>query len=80
MELHYLCVDRFNTVEQSRNQTEGDLFCRELRKLDTSWWELPPEWPEHAIWCETITGCIDPKIRIDREVGFTEDGGCYARQ
>lgn len=77
MELDYLDVDRFNTVKRSSNQFEEDLFCQELRKLGASWWALPPEWPEYTIWCETITACIDPKIRIGREVGFTKDGGVW---
>ncbi|RDL37643.1 uncharacterized protein BP5553_05076 [Venustampulla echinocandica] len=75
VELSSIGVDRFQDTERSLNQTEEDEFCTRLRMCGASFWSLPPRWPEHINWCESIDHCVEPDINVNLTTAFPKSGG-----
>lgn len=77
VEMSSLCVDRFQDSDRSPNQSDEDDFCAQLRAFGASFWQLPPRWPEHVNWCETIDACVEPTMKVNFEVGYPTTGGIW---
>jgi len=77
VELSSIGVDRFQDTERSLSQAEEDAFCARLRTYGASFWSLPPRWPDHVNWCETIDFCVEPDIKVNLTLGFPESGGVW---
>lgn len=75
VEMSSLGVDRFQDSERALEQADEDAFCTRLRAYGASFWELPPQWPEHVNWCEAIDDCVPPAKKVNFEVGFPTSGG-----
>lgn len=77
IEMSSLDVDRFRDTARALEQADEDAFCARLRMYGASFWELPPRWPEHINWCETIDACVEPTKKVGLEVGFPASGGVW---
>ncbi|KAI1087169.1 hypothetical protein F5B19DRAFT_88045 [Rostrohypoxylon terebratum] len=77
VEMLSLGIDRFRDTDRALEQADEDAFCARLRTYGASFWQLPPQWPEHVNWCEAIDFCVDPTKKVSLEVGFPASGGVW---
>ncbi|KAI0468143.1 hypothetical protein F4859DRAFT_491713 [Xylaria cf. heliscus] len=76
VEMSSLAIDRFQDTPRALDQADEDAFCARLRMHGASFWQLPPEWPENVVWCESID-CVEPTKKVSLEVGFPASGGVW---
>ncbi|KAI0378817.1 hypothetical protein F5Y04DRAFT_140972 [Hypomontagnella monticulosa] len=77
VELSSLDIDRFRDTARALSQADEDAFCARLRMHGASFWELPPQWPEHVHWCDAMDACVQPTKKVSLEVGFPTSGGVW---
>ncbi|KAI0098548.1 hypothetical protein GGR51DRAFT_538162 [Nemania sp. FL0031] len=77
VEMSFLAIDRFQDTPRALEQADEDAFCARLRMHGASFWTLPPQWPEHVIWCEAVDDCVEPTKKVSLEVGFPASGGMW---
>ncbi|KAI1119025.1 hypothetical protein F5Y14DRAFT_119216 [Nemania sp. NC0429] len=77
MEMAYLGIDRFQDTARATEQADEDAFCTRLRMHGASFWQLPPQWPEHMNGCEDIAICAEPTKWVSLVVGFPASGGVW---
>ncbi|KAI1171748.1 hypothetical protein F4777DRAFT_564443 [Nemania sp. FL0916] len=77
VEMSFLGIDRFRDTARAPEQADEDAFCARLRMYGASFWQLPPQWPEHVNWCEDIDVCVAPTKKVSLEVGFPTSGGVW---
>ncbi|KAI1748065.1 hypothetical protein F4782DRAFT_518549 [Xylaria castorea] len=75
VEMSSLAIDRFQDTARALEQADEDAFCTRLRMHGASFWQLPPQWPEHVNWCEAVDDCVKPTKKVSLEVGFPASGG-----
>ncbi|KAI0814162.1 hypothetical protein GGR55DRAFT_687129 [Xylaria sp. FL0064] len=72
-----LTIDRFQDTARALEQADEDAFCARLRMHGASFWQLPPQWPEHYNWCEAVDYCVEPTKKVSLEVCFPASGGVW---
>ena len=77
VEMSSLAIDRFQDTPRALEQADEDAFCTRLRMYGASFWQLPPQWPEHINWCEAVDDWVKPKKKVSLEVGFPSSGGVW---
>ncbi|KAI1124881.1 hypothetical protein F5Y10DRAFT_248257 [Nemania abortiva] len=77
VEMSSLAIDRFQDTARALEQADEDAFCTRLRMHGASFWQLPPQWPEHVNWCEAVDDCVKPTKKVSLEVGFPASGGVW---
>ena len=77
VEMSSLDIDRFQDTPRALEHADEDAFCTRLRMYGASFWQLPPQWPEHVNWCEAVDDCVKPTKKVNLEVGFPESGGVW---
>ncbi|KAI0164111.1 hypothetical protein GGR57DRAFT_452434 [Xylariaceae sp. FL1272] len=77
VEMFSLGIDRFQDTARALEQTDEDAFCKRLRMHGASFWQLPPQWPEHVNWCEALDDCVEPTKKVNLEVCFPTSGGVW---
>ena len=77
VEMSSLDIDRFQDTPRALEHADEDAFCTRLRMYGASFWQLPPQWPDHVNWCEAVDDCVKPTKKVNLEVGFPESGGVW---
>ncbi|KAI6081124.1 hypothetical protein F4821DRAFT_249947 [Hypoxylon rubiginosum] len=77
VEMSSLGIDRFRDTARALEQADEDAFCTRLRMHGASFWQLPPQWPEHVNWCDAMDDCVKPTKKLSLEVGFPTSGGVW---